>query len=205
MNNVIIYSVPGTGTRFCKNFLEYVLGYKQIGLADITTDASSVYGLIHSSKPNLIELMSIMSMNPAMKIILPLRDPYLSYITRYCRVTSSTIESTIQDHKKDCIENWHGLIETSTRYQPIFLPIDCNENDRLRHLVDIGKYLDANTPNRIVEFANEWTRVGSQGITVAKSEYVEHGTIDGEIPHFLDYAVEWWKTKQEELSLDNEE
>ncbi len=191
--NTIIYSVPGTGTRFCKNFLEYALGYKQIQFADLTTDASSVYSLIHSSKTNLIELMSIMSMNPAMKIVIPLRDPYLSYITRYCRVSSSIIESTIQDHKKDCIENWHGLIEISTRYQPIFLPIDCNENDRLRHLVDIGKYLGANTPNRIVEFTNEWTVVGSQGITTAKSEYVEQGTIYGEKPTFLDFAVEWYE------------
>ena len=184
MNKAIIYSVPSTGTRFCKKFLEDVLDYKQIRTSELKNDVLNVYCQIHSSKINFDRVMSFYS---NIKLVVPLRDPYLSVITRY--LMSDNAAKYIETTGK---ENWKNLIKMTSRYPAVFVPVNCDESDRVNILQSVVHHLDATVENELLlEYANEWPIVDSKGISKVKQEYLDQGTIDGTKPTFLDFAVEW--------------
>ena len=180
MYKAIIYSVPGTGTRFCNKFMEDVLGYRQVAQGKM--DTSNVYCPIHSSKINFNS--KIMKMYPDARLVTPIRDPYLGYISRFSREPSF-------EREQETIKDWNMLIENTTRYSTVFLPINCNETDRLHYLVEVGKHLGIGAHSKFVEYANEWPVIGSRSNIEVKQEYLKHGTILGTKPTFLDFAVEW--------------
>jgi hypothetical protein len=186
----IVYSVPGTGTRFCCDFLSFVLGYKQAPLNEL--DNINTYVSIHSGTINRIN--RVMEKYPDVKLVVPLRDPYLAYTSRY-HLDYPVRDSGTQNNKNRCVEYWQSLIETTALYPTVFLPINCNEKDRLLNLVKVGKYLGANTNSRFIDYATNWTAIGSDGMNELKHEYIERGTIDSVKPTFLDFAVNWMKGK----------
>jgi hypothetical protein len=72
------------------------------------------------------------------------------------------------------------------------VPVNCDESDRVNILQSIVRHLDVTVQDELlIEYANEWPIVDSKGMSKVKKEYLEHGTIDGEKPTFLDFAVEW--------------
>jgi len=189
-HKAIVHSVPGTGTRFCCNFLSFVLGYKEVKLNEL--DKTNSYVPIHSGTTGRIN--RVIEKYPSARLVVPLRDPYLAYTTRH-HLDYSDGERGAQNNKDKCVEYWQSLIEATALYPTVFLPINCNEKDRLRNLVKVGKYLGANTNSRFIDYATNWTAVGSEGMNDLKREYIERGTINNVKPTFLNFAVDWIRGK----------
>jgi hypothetical protein len=185
MHKVVVYSVPGTGTRFCNNFLEYVLGYTVAGRVEKLTEPKT-YWQLHAGKNNLDHIMEL---HTDVKLLVPIRDPYLSYITRHHADRSGVYN--MQRIRNNCIEYWEALIDYSTRYPTAFIPVDCAEDNRLRHLVMAANHLGEGPTEKLMQYADEWAAIGSLGMTDTKREYIERKTILGEKPTFLNFAVEW--------------
>jgi len=184
----IVYSVPGTGTRFCRNFLENVLGYTHV--TPNRMDETNVFNQLHSGSINLDKIMAKYS---DIKLVTPIRDPYLAFVSRIS-LDRPVNDIGLQNNKASCVEYWENLIEMTRLYDTVFLPIDCAKNKRLHHLVNVGKFLGANTTRQFKVYADQWVPIGSQGTTPAKDEYLKQGTIQGVKPIFLDFAIKWINT-----------
>ena len=186
----IIYSVPGTGTRFCLEFLCDVLGYTQVNSSQLSRSPAKSCTQIHTSANYLKQLFKE---NPDARIVTPIRDPYLSYITRYREALSENINvSSLEDN---WIKRWKTLIE-QTALPVIFLPVDCHEKNRIRVLHSVARHIGTNAIAKpFLKYVEEWPKVGTIGEHEIKNEYLHHGTIRGERPIFLDFAVVWIKGK----------
>jgi len=185
MHNAIVYSVPGTGTRFCNNFLEYVLDYTVAGNVDKLAEPNT-YWQLHIQAGNLERIMQA---HPDTKLIVPIRDPYLSFLTRRKADTSGIY--TTEKALGNFTEYWKTLIDYTICYPTAFIPIDCSDDDRLRHLEVAANHLGASPTDKLMQYANDWAAIGSLGMNDAKREYIEHGTINGMKPAFFDFVVEW--------------
>jgi len=199
----IVFSVPGTGSRFCNKFVEDILGYKVSTERKLLTDTDKCYMLMHSlnSKNNLFAPVSytaerridrFISSCPNIKLISPLRDPYLSYITRL--ETDSALEPL--ESKLMMINYWRVFIRKTAIHRPAFVHVNCPKDDRQKVLQIAAQHLGAQVAkSQLLNFVKEWPKVGTLGDNEMKDEYLAQGTIDGKVPHFLDFAVDWVNSK----------
>ena len=204
-HKAIVYSVPGTGTRFCNRFLENVLGYKATSKVQLVTGVGNNYILMHTvneSKHDLTVPLTNLSERAIdklihkatdIKLVAPLRDPYLSYITRLKYDMPHSSEG-----KQTMINYWKIFIEKTAQYSTVFVPVDCMVNDRPKILHSIAQHLGAQVPRlTITEYVKEWPKVGTLGNSKLKDEYITHGTIDGTKPTFLDFVVRWQTNRKQ--------
>jgi len=199
---VIVYSVPGTGSRFCNTFIEEILGYKVSYRRAFLTDSDRCYMLMHSldANRNLEKpipsteerpIDEFMSKQPTIKLVSPLRDPYLSYITRLEMGGMDDAEG-----KQTMINYWRVFIRKTAIYRPIFVPVHCAPENRLKLLQTTAQHIGAQVPKlQLHNYVKEWHKVGTTGDSELKTEYLTHGTIEGEKPHFLDFAFNWVDSK----------
>jgi hypothetical protein len=187
MKNTLIYSVPGSGTRFCLLYLSQVLGYRTSKLEDLVTFESGHLGQVHT---DYNDINDIVCRAKGLRVVVPLRDPYHSFITRTYKPNWSP---TRPAESVPLFELWwHRMIEVTKTMDVIYLPVDRPELDRYKLLQSIATHCEvAPDPDKVTKFADDWSKVGSMRVSPQKEEYLEQGTVDGKPMHFLDFAVEW--------------
>jgi hypothetical protein len=120
-------------------------------------------------------------------VVVTARDPYLSAI-RWINRPGRTVE--------DMGWAWQHFFKVLEKRQPFVVDIGCRETDRVKHLCDLGDYLEVQYDAKDVQnFANAWKPENSIN-TGAKQAYLTTGTL----PHprkgswdLLDGSVEWYK------------
>ena len=192
--NVILYTVPHTGTNFVGKFLntlripENKLRY---GLGPTNTSYSG-YIRIHAtqlddiaivSQYHLAQLRLLTSSKPT---IITARDPYLSAI-RYIKPG---------EHRKMSLlkKRWDRFFKTIPTLNHHIIDIGIQEENRYTHLCDAADFLKVKySEQKIKTFADAW-KPENETTSDAKTKYIE----TGKLPEFydwslLDEAVAWYR------------
>ncbi len=188
MHKALIYSVPGTGTRFATQFVEKVLGYKLMRLDRQLLDShkKDVWSQTHAD----VSITPFIDSKQIVKFVVPLRDPYLAYVTRNFK-SGWTRRQKIQ-MQAPYIKLWETLIENVVKADCVFLPVDTDLN-RIMLLQSVANHLDAKVELKLFfDMVYDWPKVGTMGMSSEKELYLKTGMIRGEKPTFLDFAVDWY-------------
>jgi hypothetical protein len=125
------------------------------------------------------------------RVIVPLRPPYLAYLTR--RYRTGRPNDTPQQKQQLFAKWWYELIRKAKYMNPLFVPIEAGL-DREMLLQSIANDLEAPVVDEHAYkcILAQWPKVGTAGRRPERIEFEETGLIDGVVPDFLDFAVEWY-------------
>jgi len=185
----LVHSVPGSGTRFVCEFTEECLGYKrahtEIDL--IESPVRNVYCHTHVWQP-----LDEVALHESVRVVIPIRPPYLSYLTRRYRLGAAT--DSVETKQKKVALHWKELIRKAKYMNPLFVPVE-EDLDRRQLLQTIANHLDAPIVNqeRFEKFVTDWPKVCTAGPREERDEYESSGLIDEVTPTFLDFAVIWYQ------------
>ncbi len=190
----VLYTVPGTGTRFLADVMEGVFGYRHVGYRPFLDHPDApVYTLQHAYHLEG-SLGRIESYPNDIQVISSLRDPLLSYATRFSHGTP------LDYH----VARWKNLIRFSDTHPVLFFPVRADRGSFLtycglrRYLIDrLEQYLGAPVKSRVrrEEIVRDWSPLGFSG---AGSEGHLNGLIDG-VNGELDFAVSWYAERVSEI------
>ncbi len=186
----VLYTVPGTGTRFLANVMEGVFGYRRSGyLQFLDHPEAPVYTLQHAYHLEG-SLGRIESYPDDILVVSSLRDPLLSYATR-------SAHGTPLDYH---VARWKNLIKFSDTHPVLFFPVGSAPTHYAwhRYLIDrLGRHLDVpvKSEERREEIACNWLPLGFSG---AGPEGHLNGVIDG-VKGKLDFAVDWYNEHVSEI------
>ena len=184
----LIHSVPGSGTRFVCEFVEKCLGYKRSHIeADlIVFPTNNTYVQTHAWQD-----VDVVASTENVRVLFPLRPPYLTYLTRRYRTGRPT--DTPEQKQEIIAKHWRELIRKSEYMNPLYLPVEAGL-DREMVLQSIANHLEADINQEVFdEIVESWPKVGTVGGRPERDEYEKTGLIDGVTPHFLDFAIEWYE------------
>lgn len=183
----VLYTVPGTGTRFLADVMESVFGYLHVGYKPFLDHPdASVYTLQHAHHLE-DSLGRIESYPDNISVVSSLRDPLLSYATR-------SPHGTPLDYH---VARWKNLIEFSDLNPVLFFPVDADGgpaisqyNWRSGLIGRLGLHLRAPVKSweRECEIVRDWLPLSFSG---AGPEGHLNGLIDGAKGE-LDFAVDWY-------------
>ena len=155
MYRALLLSIPGSGTRFTRDFLENCLGYYSVSpkkIADHPVN-SPVYAFHHIDDP----VGNITSKIRHLKTVIPVRPPVSTFKTRFRQYgDEEKCLMTILDY-------WQTLNEKICSYDHVLLPVEENL-DRVRVLNIVVDHLEAREKVRtrkFYEIAVHWKKVGS--------------------------------------------
>ncbi len=186
----VLYTVPGTGTRFVADVMESVFGYRHVGHKQLPDHPDAlVYTLQHAHHLES-SLGQIESYPDNISVVSSLRNPLLSYATRSPHGTS------LDYH----VARWKNLIKFSDTHPVLFFPVGSAPTHYSwhRYLIDrLGRHLDApvKSEERREEIVRDWLPLGFSG---AGPEGHLNGIIDG-VKGELDFAVEWYDERVSEI------
>lgn len=190
----VLYTVPGTGTRFVADVMESVFGYRHLGFGPFLEHVDApVYTLQHAYHLEGF-LGRIESYPDDILVVSSLRDPLPSYATRSPQGTS------LDYH----VARWKNLIKFSDVNSVLFFPVDAGGGSALscavwrRYLIDrLGGYLyvPVKSEERRDEIVRDWLPLGFSG---EGSKGHLNGLIDG-VEGELDFAVDWYKERVSEI------
>lgn len=198
MYKALIHSVPGTGTRFAVEFVRYGLEYVVVNTPPELL-GSPVNRTLYQTHVGMN--INRMLRDKDVRMVTPLRDPYMAFITRWYHF-HPIIETKTQEEKEESFAAyWRGLIkDVEMAESPIYLPVD-SDLDHRWILQYVAEGLDARIRN--MEFFNKmvdgWPKVGTVRVLPERDEYEATGQIEGETPTFLDFAVEWYRSRIQSL------
>jgi hypothetical protein len=188
MRKALVYSVPGTGTRFTKEFLESCLGYRAVPVKEIL--GKPVKSRCYANHHVDASFYSFTAHHQELRTIVPLRSPVAMFLTR--RVDMGGGERS-RTHAK-CF--WAKLKESLHRYNHVFLPIE-EKFDREGKLLRVIKHLEAGIadPETFRRLCKSWGKVGSSGQKKERLDYDAHGNVevDGRDMSFLDDEMSWYR------------
>lgn len=189
MYKALVHTVPGSGTRFVCEFTEKCLGYRRSHThLDLIADSqNNTYCHTH-----VYQHLDDVALHESVRIVTPLRHPYLAYLTRRYRVGAA--KDSAEAKQKIIALHWRELLRKSKYMNMLFVPIE-EGFDRARSLNIIANCLHApvKCPDVFQKMVGEWPKVGTAGPRKERQIYESTGLIDGVEPHFLDFAVEWYK------------
>lgn len=202
MKKVYLITVPGTGTRFTRNFLIDVLGYSIVHKHLFPTAPENSGFFAHSESSYFDEVYSMFTSGEA-RVVSTLRDPYMAFLSGGPQEMQSAMKRPPIGGKlakgKDMrqIRFWSGLIAAWERLDAdgesiAFMNIEeQNEGKRVTMLQTIADHLEATpVPGAIATLAKEWPVIGKSVVPQDdRSEYIAKGTIKGQVPTFLDFAT----------------
>ncbi len=189
MYKALVHSVPGSGTRFVCEFAEKCLDYKrshsEIDLVEYADDNTYCHTHVWQALDPVVK-------DERVRVIFPLRSPYLSYLTRRYRVGKTS--DTVEQKRQAVILHWKTLIKKAKYMNPLYVPVEAGLDNR-KLLQSIVKHLDAPVVNqeKFEEFVTRWPKVGTAGARYDRDVYEATGFIDGRQPTFLDFAVDWYE------------
>lgn len=191
MKRVILYTVPGTGTRFTKLFLIDVLNYKDEDMQ-----------LAHCMSPMFEEKYPTVTAGKAV-VVSTLRDPYLSSLSRpHGRITMNPHNlghgQVSESGKKRSNLQWTAFIANWDKLQAdghdvVFMNVDETDPAKRRTILEnIAAHCEATyNQGAFDSFLAAWEPVGKSKMTAHKEEYLDSGTLNGEVPDWLDTVVSW--------------
>ena len=129
--------------------------------------------------------------DPTIQVITPLRFPYHSYITRTFRVLRIGNPEVLKGRAAAMFQRF---IRECAQGDPVYLPVD-SDLDRKKLLQSVVDCIEAPIVDQALldVMGDQWQKVGSRGPQDERIEYDKTGLIHGEIPDFLNFAVEWYK------------
>ena len=83
MYKALVHSVPGSGTRFICEFCEKALGYKR---SQSEKELIAFHGGRTYCHTHVWQALDDVARNESVRVVIPLRHPYLAYLTRRYRV-----------------------------------------------------------------------------------------------------------------------
>jgi len=187
MYKAIMYSVPGTGTRFAYKVLESCFCYtKTVGIENfLASNRERVYWHTHSWGD-----VSPLAGYHGARMVIPLRQPYRAFMTR--RHTYPTMEGAMRQTSGF----WTMLMEADKHFDTVYLPVDHENLDRVLLLRHIAEHLECDIMTDATDrMAREWKKVGTMGPSPEKGEWEKSRTIKGEPPTFLNDAVDFYYDK----------
>ncbi len=187
MYKALVHTVPGSGTRFICEFLDKCLGYKRIEKSKPKFEehlSDCIYIQTHVWDDRIAA-----AEHESVRVVIPIRPPYLTYITR--RYRNADFEG---DSRINMVNHWEQLIQRAASIDPIYVPIE-EDVDRRQLLHSIANFLEAPVVNQAEfdRFADTWPKIGTAGSMSERKKYERSGLIDGVTPIFLDFAVDWYK------------
>lgn len=192
--NIVIQSVPHSGTRFVSKFF-YLLGFNQLERLDNLIEAkpnSKQYCVSHFSG------LGAPSRVPASaRVVVPLRDPHLVAISN----ARGMFDETFGMPPESLNNSYNIFIKRTLTRHHVYLDIDCPKEKRFSHLVSVlkqlGVYEDSDLPI-ITKYADVWKPVGVND-NEWKQTYLETGALPDCIRRCdLQRIVNWHnKVKQE--------
>ncbi len=178
-------------------FLEDCLGYKLSGEFKKypTRPHGNAQNLYMHAHPN-VDISQILKFKNV-RMIIPLRHPYCAYVTRNFK--SGKVARLRKVVQAPYIKHWKTLIENAAKTEPAFLPVD-SDLDRVKLLQLIANHLEAEPSLEVLSArAYQWPKIGTQGMSEEMETYLATGIIRGERPTFLDFAVEWYRSRIQSL------
>jgi len=164
-DEVIVYSVPHTGTHFVRRFLD------ALGRESIQFHADSVnLTKVHQAKESLA--------------VVPFRHPYKVLISHFQRNDSlrhlgwQGVMTKVQAH-------YDFLMRTVDLLDYEVLQMDCLEKDRLGNLARVAKHVgrDENNGQLLLRWASDWPIMGWHKYRYPIPTDIDWGQ--------LDYVLEW--------------
>ncbi len=206
---VILYTVPGTGTRFMANILESVYGYREVDytmfkVSDVNED---FYTRLHTNPEDREHQLFN---NISGRVVTTLRDPVLAYLSRAETMVSKEQAWTVNDSA--C--RWARLMNVvevrrffcfpvsvgGRMFPPGFLAKFAAERevwiDRLtEHIKPTPSFLTAAHNFALQKLLKDWDPMGESAETFPdkKGEYLTTGRIEGIDLTPLDAARAWVK------------
>ncbi len=187
MYKAVVFSVPGTGTRFICKFLQDSLGYTEIHGIDqlLAMDRETVFWSTHNWRA-----MEPLVNYHGSKMVVPLRDPYRAYLTRR---HAYPYDEGARTHMASL---WKILMDGTEGVDVAYLPIDAPNVDKHLLLQSIAIHLDCGYDTESLDkIATQWLRIGSRGPSAARDEYENAKLIGGEHVSFLKTAQDWYFDK----------
>lgn len=184
---VVLYTVPGTGTRFMANILESVYGYRAVGYEEFKTSNhdAAVFIRLHTdpldSQHQLINRISG-------RFVTTLRDPVLAYLSRVRTMVSKTQAWTVPDSA--C--RWARLMEEVGKRRMFYFPVDPMQING--DLMDcLSESIRPKRVNRgaLGEVLGTCEPIGASSAGSEKIEYLKTGKIKGVDLAPLDPAKAW--------------
>lgn len=182
-SDIVVYTVPHTGTNFTGKFLE------EIGI-----ESGEGWWRSHSPRIHPDDMSGGQRFMEDIVRDIPFlvgtaRDPYLTAISYFGRSRHANI-SLVQWS----FQNYFNMIQSRDHF---ILDIGCREADRYEHLCELTDYLKVTHNNDVVKaFAERWEPENASE-NPAKDAYLADGTLPrpgaGESWDLLDEAVEWYK------------
>lgn len=189
----LVYSVPGTGTRFTNNLLEEVFGYRKVGPRELVKEPvnSQVYTHLHVNAGTYLDLIKEMDPGKSIGTIIPLRSPVAQYITRHREMEKG------ERARVEALRLWNLLKESVERYDYVFLPIEETRITNREKVARVAEHLETYPlSNAVFDFCAKWEKVGSSGPKPERELYDRTGSteVDGGDVAFLDSLMSWyWK------------
>ena len=200
MKKVFLLTVPGTGTRFTKNYLA-ALGYHFVDAIRFRDDTGQLAFFQHAAGTEFDLLYDMFPAGQA-AVVSTLRDPYKAYLSGierpHIRHGRHAVPVGMQQDKApgNSIKQWDAMIAAHERLDADGVSIaymDVEETsvpDRMDMLTAIADHLQVTVSGEMIsELAQTWVPVGKSGPNAKREEYRDHGTIDGQVPTALDFAV----------------
>lgn len=191
MYKAVVFSVPGTGTRFTYKFLQDSLGYTEVHGIDqiLSMTRESVFWSTHSWRA-----MEPLAGYHGTRMIVPLRDPYRAYLTRR---HAYPYDEGARTHM---ISLWKILMEGVENHDVVYFPIDAPNVDKHLLLKSVADKLETDyDEDSLNNIATNWVRIGSRGPSAPRDEYEKDRTIGGKHVSFLKTAQDWYFDKVELL------
>jgi hypothetical protein len=194
----LLYSIPGSGTRFACKYLTEVLGYKKYAVSEFSempvTSRSltqcHVDGSFMSARArgdNLVHHKLRAVADEGLIVVIPLRSPVATAISR---MRDDGGRSVLQIR-----EMWKTLAGEIDSFDHILLPVEAPWLDHRRLLKLVASKLDA-VPDPVLfeEMAAKWPRIGSSGLKGERDEYARTGrtTLGGHDSSIFDEATAWY-------------
>lgn len=202
MKKVFLYTVPGTGTRFTRKFLEDVLGYKRVEVEAFRSAGSGVMTAGHALHPSVDGLFDLFA-SGAVAVVSTLREPYLAGISsphgnRSKNPMQRMHGPLIDKMKEKPVKQWNALIAVWDRLEAegqtmAFMQVDEDDPDKRRAILEnIAEHVGADyDQGKFDAYLNAWEPVGKSYVGTQKQEYLDSGTIGGEALTHLEFAISW--------------
>lgn len=195
MHPVLVFSVPGTGTRFTITLLQDVLGYRMIQTSRIGKMESDHFVHIHSwaadegkHAKDMKHLRAVKNCQEreGMKTVIPLRSPIASYLTRRHVTAGETQEEKDATARSRALGYWQTMRDCMGWFDYVLFPVEDERvprHTRVQRVVDhVGVDCDVwselvvhdGTPRSPMGcFVESWAKVGTTGPKSAEGVDVE--------------------------------
>jgi hypothetical protein len=150
MRPALVFSVPGTGTRFTVALLQafgYVLG----------TNLSQIHSLVDKGKhAQDMERLRIAKADGVAAVI-PLRSPVASFLTRRKVTAGQTQDEKDEKARERTLRYWQTLRDWMHQFDHVLFPIEEVQTPRVDRIARVARHLNvAFEPESFV-----WCKVGS--------------------------------------------